>query len=74
MSDVFLAAKGHYDALLRNFFPECIGMLQARGRHVPDPYRSGSKDGARVDKDFNNTGRLYFNSNVWSLHMSIIHI
>lgn len=72
MSDVFLAAKGHYDALLRNFFPECIGMLQARGRHVPDPYRSGSKDGARVDKDFNNNGRLYFNSNVWGLDSSCV--
>ena len=67
MSDVFIAAKGHYEALLREFFPQCEGMLNAKGRHVPDPFRGGSKDGARVDKRFNETGRMFFNQNIWGL-------
>ena len=67
MSDVFIAAQGHYEALLRNFFPQCEEMIRAKGRHVPDPFRGGSKDGARVDKRFNDTGRMFFNQNIWGL-------
>lgn len=61
----FTQCRGHYIELLKYFFPMCSQLLTHIGRHAPDPFRGGSKDGARLDKDFNNSGKLFFNQNIW---------
>ena len=60
---VMAAACGRYNDLAMRFVPQLKKAISRPGRHVPDPFRSGSKDGFRVYKDFNEKGRMIFNNN-----------
>ncbi len=60
---VMAAASGHYNEIAMRFIPQLQKAISRPGRHVPDPFRSGSRDGFRVFKDFNVKGRMIFNNN-----------
>lgn len=58
---VLAAASGHYNEIACRFLPMLNLAVSRPGRHVPDPFRAGSKDGFRVFKDFNVKGKMIFN-------------
>ena len=60
---VMAAASGRYNDLAMRFCPQLKKAISRPGKHVPDPFRSGSKDGFRVFRDFNEKGRMIFNNN-----------
>lgn len=60
---VMAAASGHYNEIAMRFTPQLHKAIAKPGRHVPDPFRAGSKDGFRVFRDFNEKGRMIFNNN-----------
>lgn len=60
---VFSACRGRYNELALHFFPEMGRALATPGKHVPDPWKRGSKDGFRVMRDFNLTGYMVCNNN-----------
>ena len=60
---VFTNAAGNYVNLASHFCPELNNAIKCPGRHVPDPFKENSKDGFRVVKDFNTSGKMIFNNN-----------
>ena len=60
---VMAAASGRFNEIAMRFVPQLQKAISRPGRHVPDPFRPGSKDGFRVFKDFNLKGRMVFNNN-----------
>lgn len=60
--EIEMACKGHYVLLARSMAPFLEPALSKLGQHVPDPFRSGSKDGFRLFPDFNETGMGIFNA------------
>ncbi|HAR79958.1 MAG TPA: hypothetical protein DCR21_03920 [Succinivibrionaceae bacterium] len=67
IDEVINASRGHYVALAQHFMGQILApALSHLGRHVPDPWRGGhAKDGFRLDAQFNETGKTFFNQNVW---------
>ena len=68
---VMAAASGHYNELAMQFLPQLSTAIARPGRHVPDPFKSGSKDGFRVFKDFCQKGKMIFNNN-WGENAKVV--
>lgn len=68
---VMAAASGRYNDLAMRFVPQLKKAISRPGRHVPDPFKNGSKDGFRVYKDFNMKGRMIFNNNWGSTNKTL---
>jgi len=67
IDEVINASRGHYVALAEHLMGGYLkNALAHLGRHVPDPWKGGhAKDGFRLDAQFNETGKCFFNNNVW---------
>ena len=68
---VMAAASGHYNELAMQFLPQLSTAIARPGRHVPDPFKSSSKDGFRVFKDFCQKGKMIFNNN-WGENAKVV--
>lgn len=65
---VFAACRGRYVELLTHFFPGmCDLAVKKIGRGVPDPWRHSKCDGFRLKRDFNQSGLMFFNQNIWGV-------
>lgn len=61
---VLAACCGKYNILANYFLPMISEAVRNGGKkHIPDPFKPGSKDGFRVYKDFNEKGISVFNNN-----------
>ncbi len=71
---VFSACRGRYVELFAHYFPgESERAIAHMGRGVPDPWRGSKKDGFRLSKDFNESGKMFFNQNVWGVSSPCIN-
>lgn len=65
---VFAACRGRYVELLSHFFPGVTDLAVRKiGRGVPDPWRGSKRDGFRLKRDFNESGLMFFNQNIWGV-------
>ncbi len=53
--------KGRNAEILSQFLPEFAHLLKNLGKHGPNPFQASSKDGARLAKDFNDSGKIFLN-------------
>lgn len=72
-NEVFELSRGRYLELARHFLGGALAKALARpGRPVPNPWAPGTHDAMRLDRRFNENGKVWFNTNTWGVQGPLI--
>lgn len=72
-NEVLSLSKGRYNELAQRFFGGALERAIAHpGRAVPNPWAPGTKDAMRVDRRFNENGKVWFNTNTFGVSGPLI--